>query len=59
MVGMDTAAVAALGAERIDWRFKGMPAGLAGKTVSEALATRPNLFTDGFIGPLVVTCATT
>jgi D-serine deaminase-like pyridoxal phosphate-dependent protein len=54
MAGMDTAAVAALGAERIDWRFKGMPDALSGMTVSEALATRPNLFTGGFVGPLVV-----
>jgi D-serine deaminase-like pyridoxal phosphate-dependent protein len=54
MVGIDTAAVARLGGEQIDWRFKGMPDALFGKTVTEALATRPNLFTDGFVGPLVV-----
>ncbi|MEV4315123.1 amino acid deaminase [Actinocrispum sp. NPDC049592] len=51
---MDTEAVTRLGGERIDWRFKGMPAGWSGRTVSEALATRPNLFADGFVGPLVV-----
>jgi D-serine deaminase-like pyridoxal phosphate-dependent protein len=54
MAGMDTTAVTRLGAERIDWRFKGISDALFGKTVSEALATRPNLFADGFVGPLVV-----
>jgi D-serine deaminase-like pyridoxal phosphate-dependent protein len=51
---IDHNAVAGLGTERIDWRFKGMPAALFGLTVTDALQTRPNLFTDGFVGPLVV-----
>ncbi|TCO53165.1 amino acid deaminase [Actinocrispum wychmicini] len=54
MVGIDAAAVASLGEDRIDWRCKGMPSALFGRTVAEALATRPNLFSDGFVGPLVV-----
>nr|WP_042187160.1 amino acid deaminase [Kibdelosporangium sp. MJ126-NF4]CEL17854.1 low-specificity D-threonine aldolase [Kibdelosporangium sp. MJ126-NF4]CTQ90922.1 low-specificity D-threonine aldolase [Kibdelosporangium sp. MJ126-NF4] len=51
---MDLDAVTRLADERIDWRFKGMPDALFGKTVAEALATHPKLFTDGFVGPLVV-----
>ncbi|GAA2831254.1 amino acid deaminase [Crossiella cryophila] len=51
---LDEDAVAAIGAERIDWRFKGLPDALAGKTLAEAAAARPNLFRDGFLPPLVV-----
>jgi D-serine deaminase-like pyridoxal phosphate-dependent protein len=51
---IDHSAVARLRDERIDWRFKGLPDALFGKTVAEALATSPKLFTDGFVGPLVV-----
>ncbi|ALG12322.1 amino acid deaminase [Kibdelosporangium phytohabitans] len=51
---MSLDAVNRLADERIDWRFKGMPDALFGKTVAEALATNPKLFTDGFVGPLVV-----
>ncbi|ONI71058.1 amino acid deaminase [Actinosynnema sp. ALI-1.44] len=51
---MNLDAVNRLADERIDWRFKGMPDALFGKTVAEALATKPKLFTDGFVGPLVV-----
>ncbi|CAM3398730.1 amino acid deaminase [Kibdelosporangium persicum] len=51
---MDRDAVDRLRQERIDWRFKGMPDALFGRTVAEALATNPKLFTDGFVGPLVV-----
>lgn len=54
MDGIDADAVASLGEERIDWRCKGMPSAFFGRTVTEALATRPNLFSDGFVGPLVV-----
>jgi D-serine deaminase-like pyridoxal phosphate-dependent protein len=54
MVGIDAAAVARLAEDRIDWRHKGMPAELHGLTVAEALATGPNLFSSGFVGPLVV-----
>ncbi|MCP2258466.1 D-serine deaminase, pyridoxal phosphate-dependent [Streptoalloteichus tenebrarius] len=51
---IDRAAVAAIRSERIDWRFKGMPASAFGATVGELAARRPRLFADGFVGPLVV-----
>ena len=51
---IDGAAVRALHDERIDWRFKGMPAAAFGSTVGEFLAQRPRLFDAGFVGPLFV-----
>jgi D-serine deaminase-like pyridoxal phosphate-dependent protein len=51
---IDKDAVAALQSERIDWRFKGLPAAAQGLTVAEAVERRLNLFRDGFLGPLVV-----
>ncbi|MFC5290342.1 alanine racemase [Actinokineospora guangxiensis] len=48
---MDAAAVARLREERLDWRFRQVP---AGGTLAEAAAARPNLFRDGFLGPFVV-----
>lgn len=50
---LDEDAVAAIATERIDWRFKGLPESLAGRTLAEAAAARPNLFRDGFLPPLV------
>jgi D-serine deaminase-like pyridoxal phosphate-dependent protein len=47
-------AVAALRAEKIDWRFKGMPAWAYGSTVGELAASGLDLFEGGFVGPLVV-----
>ncbi|MFJ1754144.1 amino acid deaminase [Kitasatospora sp. NPDC088134] len=41
--GLDTVAVAALAEERLDFRFKAIPADAAGLTVREWLATRPGL----------------
>jgi D-serine deaminase-like pyridoxal phosphate-dependent protein len=52
--GIDRNAVAAIGDERIDWRFKGMPQSLAGVSIEDAAARRLNLFRDGFLGPLLV-----
>lgn len=52
--GIDKDALAAVLAERIDWRFKGLPAALTGLTLAEARDRRLNLFRDGFLGPLVV-----
>src|ERR1700742_3194262 len=49
---IDLAAVAALREQRIDWRFKGMPAD--GSTVGELAAAGLDLFEGGFVGPLVV-----
>jgi D-serine deaminase-like pyridoxal phosphate-dependent protein len=51
---IDKDAVAALRSERIDWRFKGLPAAVQGLTVAEAVERRLDLFRDGFLGPLVV-----
>ena len=49
---MDTAALARLGAERIDWRYKGFPATVAGRTVAELVAARVPL--AEFATPLLV-----
>lgn len=51
---MDAEALRRLGEERIDWRFKGMPADASGMTVAELAAERRNLFDGGFHPPLVV-----
>jgi D-serine deaminase-like pyridoxal phosphate-dependent protein len=51
---VDAEALRRLGEERIDWRFKGMPADAAGMTVAELAAERRNLFDGGFHPPLVV-----
>jgi len=53
MAGIDTAAVAALGTQRIDWRFKGLPASWWGSTVDDVRERRPHLLGDGAVGPLV------
>jgi D-serine deaminase-like pyridoxal phosphate-dependent protein len=52
--GIDGDALAAIRAERVDWRFKGLPASVFGRTVGEVADARLDLFTDGFVGPLVV-----
>jgi D-serine deaminase-like pyridoxal phosphate-dependent protein len=51
---VDADALRRLEDERIDWRFKGMPADAAGMTVAELAAERRNLFDGGFHPPLVV-----
>ncbi len=51
---IDPDAVAAIRDERIDWRDKGLPADVFGRTVGEIAAARLDLFDDGFVGPLVV-----
>jgi D-serine deaminase-like pyridoxal phosphate-dependent protein len=50
---IDQAAITTLLAERIDWRFKGMPESLSGLSIAAAREKQPNLFTDGFLPPLV------
>jgi D-serine deaminase-like pyridoxal phosphate-dependent protein len=50
---VDAEALRRLGEERIDWRFKGMPADAAGMTVAELAGERRNLFEGGFHPPLV------
>ncbi|WP_332262162.1 type III PLP-dependent enzyme domain-containing protein [Kitasatospora mediocidica] len=49
--GIDAARVAALADERLDWRFKAVPAAASGLTVAEYLATGPTL--DDFGTPLL------
>src|SRR5437762_2431363 len=50
---IDREAIAAIRGERVDWRFKGLPADAAGLTIAELAERRPNLFTDGFVGPVL------
>jgi D-serine deaminase-like pyridoxal phosphate-dependent protein len=49
--GIDDSAVEALHVERLDWRFKAIPATAHGATVAEFLAERPTL--DSFGTPLL------
>ncbi|MFD6925978.1 amino acid deaminase [Streptomyces sp. NPDC059944] len=51
------AALAALAAERVDHRFKGLPPDADGLTVGELAARRLNLFTDGFTTPVLALSA--
>ncbi len=51
---MDAEALRRLGEERVDWRFKGMPADAEGLTVAELAAQRRGLFDGGFHPPLAV-----
>ncbi|MEU9137672.1 alanine racemase [Streptomyces sp. NPDC048404] len=55
----DTAAapLAALAAERVDHRFKGLPPDAEGLSVGELAAQRRNLFTDGFTTPVLALSA--
>lgn len=53
-VDIDPDALAGIRAERIDWRFKGMPADTFGRTIGEVADAGLDLFSDGFAGPLVV-----
>src|SRR5690625_3209267 len=50
---IDRSAVAELRSETINWRFKGMPNSASEQSIEEFLATRPNLFESGFIGPVL------
>jgi D-serine deaminase-like pyridoxal phosphate-dependent protein len=45
--------VAALADERLDWRFKGLPASWWGRTCGQICAESPDAF-DGAVGPLAV-----
>lgn len=54
MSSISTDAVAALRADTVDWRFKGMPSWAYGTTVGELTASGLDLFEGGFVGPLVV-----
>ncbi len=51
---MDETAIEALLDERIDWRFKGLPAAMSGLSIRAARDLRLNLFRDGFLPPVTV-----
>ncbi|AIG75701.1 D-amino acid deaminase [Amycolatopsis japonica] len=51
---IDSAAVAAVQEERVDWRFRSVAPSLSGLTIGEAAARGAKLFEDGFLGPFVV-----
>jgi D-serine deaminase-like pyridoxal phosphate-dependent protein len=51
---INAAAVAALADERLDWRFKGLPASWWGWTPAEVCAQSPELFEAGAVGPVCV-----
>ncbi|KOV82054.1 amino acid deaminase [Nocardia sp. NRRL S-836] len=51
---IDLSAVAGIRSERVDWRFKGLPASVLGSTIGEVADRRLDLFADEFVGPLVV-----
>ncbi|GAB3445166.1 amino acid deaminase [Actinophytocola sediminis] len=55
---IDREAVAAIQRERVDWRFKGMPDLPPGTTIGELIADRRELFTGGFVLPLLTIDAT-
>jgi D-serine deaminase-like pyridoxal phosphate-dependent protein len=50
---IDTEAVRAIGDERIDWRFKGLPTVTQGRTIREAAQLGLNLFLDDFLAPVL------
>jgi D-serine deaminase-like pyridoxal phosphate-dependent protein len=51
---IDPDALAGIRAQRVDWRFKGLPDTVFGQTVGEVADARLDLFEDGFAGPLTV-----
>ncbi|MBK1788546.1 amino acid deaminase [Prauserella cavernicola] len=51
---LDTDALRALGDERLGWRFKALPSNWEGLPLAEAAASGARLFSDGFVGPIVV-----
>ncbi|TWP46467.1 amino acid deaminase [Lentzea tibetensis] len=53
-VGINSSAVAAIGDERVGWRFKGLPSDAFGQSIRETAGQRLDLFADEFVGPLVV-----
>ena len=51
---INAAAVAALADDRVDWRYKGLPAAWSGRTVAQICADAPELFDTGPLGPVCV-----
>jgi D-serine deaminase-like pyridoxal phosphate-dependent protein len=54
---INTAAVAALADERVNWRFKGLPVAWSGLTPAQICADAPDLFDAGPLGPVCVLSA--
>ncbi|MCV7175597.1 alanine racemase [Mycolicibacterium sphagni] len=54
---INAAAVAALARERVDWRFKGLPAAWSGRTAEQICGQAPDLFKAGPLGPVCVLSA--
>lgn len=52
-VEIDSAAVGRIRDEIVDWRFKGLPDAVTGRSVGEVADARLDLFADGFTGPLL------
>ena len=51
---INAAAVAGLAEERLDWRFKGLPAAWSGRTAAQICAETPDLFDAGPHAPVCV-----
>lgn len=50
---IDPAAVGRIRDEIVDWRFKGLPESVSGRSIGEVADARLDLFADGFTGPLL------
>jgi len=50
---IDDGAVQALRQDRVDWRFKGLPVSVEGRTVGAVADAHLNVFEDGFLGPVL------
>ncbi|GAY19202.1 alanine racemase [Mycobacterium sp. shizuoka-1] len=54
---LNAAAVAALGDDPVDWRFKGLPVAWSGRTPAQICADTPDLVAAGPLGPVCVLSA--
>lgn len=54
---IDRDAVAALAAEPLDWKFRGLPVDWWGRSAAEICAERPELFEAGAVGPVCTLAA--
>jgi D-serine deaminase-like pyridoxal phosphate-dependent protein len=52
--GIDADALARIRTEVVDWRFKGLPDSVFGRTIGEVADAHLDVFADGFVGPLLV-----
>ncbi|HKN99160.1 MAG TPA: amino acid deaminase, partial [Pseudonocardiaceae bacterium] len=52
-VRIDPAAVSRIRDEIVDWRFKGLPDSVSGRSIGEVADAGLDLFADGFTGPLL------